>query len=66
MSMNDVPSFLPTSAYSRPVSGSVHPQLSFVRTPRACSGARSSELGTNASSASGALTSSAPSAAPGP
>ena len=34
MSTNDVPSFLPTSAYSRPVSGSVHPQLSLVRTPR--------------------------------
>ena len=30
MSINDVPSVRPTIAYSRPVSGSVHPQTSFT------------------------------------
>ena len=45
MSMNDVPSFLPTRAYSRPASESVQPQLSFALIPRAASGAVSNEIG---------------------
>ena len=45
MSMKDVPSLRPTRAYSRPVSGSVHPQLSLVRTPRERTPARRIELG---------------------
>ena len=50
MSTKEVPSLRPTSAYSRSVTGSVQPQLSLARTPRARSPARSSDGGMYASS----------------
>ena len=45
MSTKEVPSLRPTSAYSRPVIGSVQPQLSLARTPRVRPSARRSEGG---------------------